>query len=97
MSTALSRVMPVADFYEDTKKAWDSLFVEAEIGMVEPLRVGTELCFCRVLDPWDMPMDSCSLEAAKFAVCTVRVKDLGTEEEPDWEPLCTSRGRRVLA
>lgn len=94
MSKAVSRVVAVGDFYEDTGKIWDSLFDEAEVGMIEPLRVETHLDFCRVLDPWDIPMDSCRMEAGTYAVCTVRVKDLAVDDEPDWEPLC---GRKVLA
>lgn len=93
--TAVSKVLSVEDFHENPKESWDSLYEEASKGMVEPLQTETHLGFCRVLDIYNLPMDSCNLDAGKFAVLTVRVKDLGAEDEPVWEPLCEAsvRGR----
>lgn len=97
-----SWVVNVDDFYAHGKEAWEKAHDIAAHGMIEPLQTRSYLTFCRQVDPYGQPMDSCQRSEARFAVASVTCKDLGSEADlPMWEPLCSqrrpsTRGRRVI-
>lgn len=90
MMQSATYVVPIGEFDSHATVAWDKAWELAFAGLVEPLRAGTRLTFCRCVDPFDQPMDSCSRAQCQFAVCMVTAKDLSVTPGIDegWYPLC---------
>lgn len=91
-----SWVINVDDFYVDGKEAWEKAHDIAAHGMIEPLQTMSYLSFCRQVDPYGQPLDTCQRSEARFAVCTVTCRDLGSDADiPMWQPLCSQRGKSL--
>jgi hypothetical protein len=89
MMQSATYVVPIEEFDKHATQAWDKAWELAFDGLQEPLRAGTKLTFCRCVDVYDQPMDSCARSQGQFAVCMVTAKDLGPEPvDVGWYPLC---------
>jgi hypothetical protein len=91
-------VVRVEDFHDHAAEIWEEAYDEASYDMQEPLRVSSQLSFCRNVDDEGRAIGvACTLEQAKYAACTVTAKDLSeTADQYDWEPLCNQRRPKVV-